>query len=125
MGKRKLLLGLVLLLLGAGAAALLLRPSAPDPMGSVGLITQPTALYSVYLDFEENAWTQEDRQFQAGQLSLALDCTAEVLDPDLTTQDLPRLALRLALRSYADKLACQRVLELLAPQPDRPEKKKK
>ncbi len=77
MGKRKLLLGLVLLLLGAGAAALLLRPSAPDPMGSVGLITQPTALYSVYLDFEENAWTQEDRQFQAGQLSLALDWLRE------------------------------------------------
>lgn len=76
MGKRKLLLGLVLLLLGAGAAALL-RPSAPDPMGSVGLITQPTALYSVYLDFEENAWTQEDRQFQAGQLSLALDWLRE------------------------------------------------
>lgn len=91
MGKRKLLLGLVLLLLGAGAAVLLLRPSAPDPMGSVGLITQPTALYSVYLDFEENAWTQEDRQFQAGQLSLALDWLREKgkeygADLNLTTQ---------------------------------------
>lgn len=77
MEKRKLLLGLVLLLLGAGAAVILLRPSAPDPMGSVGLLTQPTALYSVYLDFEDNAWTQEDRQFQAGQLSLALDWLRE------------------------------------------------
>lgn len=70
---------------------MLLRPSAPDPMGSVGLITQPTALYSVYLDFEENAWTQEDREFQAGQLSLALDWLREQgkeygADLNLTTQ---------------------------------------
>ena len=59
------------------------------------------------------------------ELSLAKDCTAEVLDPDLPREELPRLALRLALRSYADKLACQRILSLLTPPPSKPEKKKK
>ena len=59
------------------------------------------------------------------ELSLALDCTAEVLDPDLSQEDLPRLALRLALRSYADKLACQRILSLIAPQEEKPERRKK
>lgn len=59
------------------------------------------------------------------ELSLALDCTAEVLDPDLSQEDLPRLALRLALRSYADKLACQRILSLIAPQEEKQERRKK
>lgn len=59
------------------------------------------------------------------ELSLALDCTAEVLDPDLSQEDLPRLALRLALRSYADKLACQRILSLIASQEEKPERRKK
>ena len=59
------------------------------------------------------------------ELSLALDCTAEVLDPDLSREDLPRLALRLALRSYADKLACQRILSLIAPQEEKQERRKK
>ena len=59
------------------------------------------------------------------ELSLALDCTAEVLDPDLAQEDLPRLALRLALRSYADKLACQRILSLIAPQEEKSERRKK
>ena len=59
------------------------------------------------------------------ELSLAQDCTAEVLDPELDREDLPRLALRLALRSYADKLACQRVLSLLVPKEEKAERKKK
>ena len=36
-----------------------------------------------------------------------------------------RLALRLALRSYADKLACQRILSLIAPREEKPERRKK
>ena len=48
-----------------------------------------------------------------------------MLDPDLAQEDLPRLALRLALRSYADKLACQRILSLIAPQEEKPERRKK
>ena len=59
------------------------------------------------------------------ELSLAQDCAAEVLDPTLPEEELPRLALRLALRSYADKLACQRVLSLLTPREEKAERKKK
>ena len=59
------------------------------------------------------------------ELSLAQDCTAEVLDPTLSREELPRLALRLALRSYADKLACQRILALLAPEGSKGERRKK
>lgn len=59
------------------------------------------------------------------ELSLAQDCAAEVLDPTLPEEELPGLALRLALRSYADKLACQRVLSLLAPREEKAERKKK
>lgn len=59
------------------------------------------------------------------ELSLAEDCAAEVLDPDLPAEELPRLALRLALRSYADKLACERVLSLIEGQTPRLERKKK
>ena len=36
-----------------------------------------------------------------------------------------RTALRLALRSYADKLACQRILSLIAPQEEKSERRKK
>ena len=46
-------------------------------------------------------------------LDRALDVTAGSLDASDSEEDLPALALTLALRSYADKLACQRLLELL------------
>ena len=61
------------------------------------------------------------------QLSDALTETAESLPVDGAEEDLPRLALGLALRSYADRLACQRVLDILAqrtPQPERSSRKK-
>ena len=38
---------------------------------------------------------------------------------------LPGLALALALRSYADRLACQRILELLRERRPQPEKNRK
>ena len=47
------------------------------------------------------------------QFREALDVTAGSLDASDSEEDLPALALALALRSYADKLACQRLLELL------------
>ena len=47
------------------------------------------------------------------ELDQALGETARGLDADLPREDLPRLALSLALRSYVDKLACQRILTLL------------
>ena len=47
------------------------------------------------------------------QVDRALKTTAQRLDGDLEREDLPQLALELALRSYAEKLACQRVMDLL------------
>ncbi len=47
------------------------------------------------------------------QLDLALRDTAGRLDTDCTEEDLPGLALSLALQSYADRLACQRVIDLI------------
>lgn len=59
------------------------------------------------------------------ELSMALDCTAEILPQDIPKDQLPRLALRLALRSYADKLACQRILGMMeVPEDTQPKKKK-
>ena len=59
------------------------------------------------------------------ELDRALTETAESLDENLTEDRLPALALGLALRSYADKLACQRVLSLLVPKEEKAERKKK
>lgn len=47
------------------------------------------------------------------ELDAALNETARGLREDLSREDLPSLALSLALRSYVNKLACQRVLALL------------
>ena len=74
---------------------------------------EPQALYAYFL----------------AELDRALNETAESLDEGTEEEDLPQLALGLALRSYADKLACERVLDILQkrrPQPaDRPEKKRR
>ena len=58
-------------------------------------------------------------------LDRALDVTAGSLDGSAGEEDLPGLALALALRSYADRLACQRLLELLRERRPQPEKGKK
>ena len=44
---------------------------------------------------------------------------------DSEAEELPGLALALALRSYADRLACQRILELLRERRPQPEKNRK
>lgn len=49
----------------------------------------------------------------SAELGSALSETAQRLDEDTPEADLPKLALGLALRSYADRLACQRVLGIL------------
>ncbi len=46
-------------------------------------------------------------------LSAALDETAQTLDETAEDEELARIALGLALRSYADKLACERIIALL------------
>ena len=63
--------------------------------------------------------------YQAFQEELdgALKETARQISDDLTEEQLPRLALALALRSYADRLACQRIIDLIRP--ETPDKKKK
>lgn len=48
----------------------------------------------------------------------ALTETGQALDEDLSEADLPKLALGLALRSYADRLACERVLEIMHQRAD-------
>ena len=59
------------------------------------------------------------------ELDKALDATAGRLDPELGEEELPALALELAMRSYADKLACQRVLDLIRRGRPEPQKKSK
>jgi len=62
------------------------------------------------------------------QLDRALRETADSLDPDIGEEGLPQLAMELALRSYANKLACQRVLDLIRakePQDEGKGKKKR
>lgn len=55
----------------------------------------------------------------------ALSETADALaDEAAAGEELPLLALELALRSYADKLACQRVLDLLREREPAPKHKK-
>lgn len=58
-------------------------------------------------------------------LDLALGDTARRLDTDCPEGELPRLALELALRSYADKLACERVIDLIRAKNPAPEGKNK
>ena len=71
---------------------------------------------------------QEPRELYAQflkELDRALDVTAGSLDASDREEDLSDLALALALRSYADKLACQRLLELIRERQPQPEKGKK
>lgn len=59
------------------------------------------------------------------ELDRALGETAAQLDTEREKEELPRLALALALRSYADKLACQRIIELIRGEEDEGKKSKK
>ena len=57
-------------------------------------------------------------------LDKALSDTAKALDEETEQENLSRLALELALRSYADRLACQRILSLLQESGDLSAEKK-
>ena len=48
-------------------------------------------------------------------LDQALTDTAHTIDPQAQEQDLARMALDFAVRSYANQLACARILEILQP----------
>lgn len=58
------------------------------------------------------------------ELDAALKETAEAVDENQEKAELARMALGLALRSYADKLACERILSLLQNEEDSSEEKK-
>ncbi|MCI9156143.1 MAG: DUF1836 domain-containing protein [Lawsonibacter sp.] len=49
-------------------------------------------------------------------LDQALTDTAQSIDPEAGQSDLARMALDFAVRSYANQLACQRILDILQPQ---------
>jgi hypothetical protein len=57
-------------------------------------------------------------------LDQALNDTAAAIDENAQREDLARMALDLALRSYADQLACARVLDILQPPEHGKDKKK-
>lgn len=67
--------------------------------------------------------SQELYAYFCSALDRALSETAQSIDENATSEDLARLALDLALRSYANQLACARILDIL--QPDSPETGKK
>lgn len=49
-------------------------------------------------------------------LDHALTDTAQAIDPEAGQSDLAKMALDFAVRSYANQLACQRILAILHPQ---------
>ena len=57
-------------------------------------------------------------------LDSALKETADALDENTEQENLSRLALELALRSYSNRLACQRILRLLQEKEEAPDEKK-
>ena len=62
--------------------------------------------------------------FFCDELDGAMKETAQLLDEETEEDGLARLAFRLALRSYADKLACQRIVALLQAEEEKAEEKK-
>ena len=58
-------------------------------------------------------------------LDRALTDTAQAIDGDAQRGDLARMALDLALRSYAAQLACARILDILQPEQEEPGHKSK
>lgn len=88
------------------------------PVKDAGLLAAPKEGQEVEEGYEE---------FRI-QLDRALNETAQALETDIQREELPRLALALALRSYADKLACQRMIDLIRdgePSTDKKTKKGK
>ena len=57
----------------------------------------------------------EQYAYFCNALDQALTDTAQSIDPEAGRSDLARIALDLAVRSYANQLACQRILSILQP----------
>ena len=74
------------------------------------------------------ARTQEPEElyrYFCGALDRALTDTAANLDGEAGREDLAKMALDLALRSYANQLACARILDILQPPDESHGRKKK
>ena len=56
-------------------------------------------------------------------LDQALTDTAQAIDPEAGRSDLAKMALDFAVRSYANQLACQRILSILQPQEEKGKRK--
>ena len=67
--------------------------------------------------------SQELYAYFCSALDRALPDAAQSIDENAAPEDLPRMALDLALRSYANQLACSRLLDILSPEPAEPAKK--
>ena len=65
----------------------------------------------------------EQYAYFRGALDHALTDTAQAIDPKADQSDLVRIALDFAVRSYANQLACQRILHILQPQEEKKRKK--
>ena len=75
---------------------------------------------------ERNKQPEELYRYFCGALDQALSDTAAAIDGVAGREDLAKMALNLALRSYADQLACARILDILQPaQEEHPKKGKK
>lgn len=75
---------------------------------------------------ELNRGDQQLYAYFSNALDEALTDTAQTIDPNTERENLPQLALSLALRSYANQLACARILDILRPeQEDKGKKAKK
>ena len=59
------------------------------------------------------------------KLDKALSDTADTIDPNAEHMELAKLALTLALQSYAYQLACARILDILEPADEESQKKTK
>ena len=58
----------------------------------------------------------EQYGFFCSALDQALKDTAQSIDPEADPSDLAKMALDFAVRSYANQLACQRILSIIQPQ---------
>ena len=74
---------------------------------------------------ERDKTPEELYDYFCNALDRALTDTADSLDENAGQEDLARMALNLALHSYASQLACARILQILQPADLEPEKKSK
>ena len=73
---------------------------------------------------EHNKTPEQMYAYFCDALDSALTDTAQTIDENAQREDLAKMALDLALRSYANQLACARILDILHPAGADPKKAK-